>query len=216
MLEEKKKEVLRACNDLVDYGHTQNTGVAGNVSYRDPEKDLVVATPSQLRYDTLEAGDMVVVDMEGEVVDGKEGMKPTSELSTHLEIYRQLEDVNAVVHSHPMYSNSLGLVLDEIPPVSGTHGYFFGDAIPVVSYVMAGTEEMAEEVASNLAGSPGLVIRNHGIVVTGGDVSEALTRALEMENNSEMYYKAKTLGMGEPEPLDKKTIEKLQEVYKSH
>ncbi|KXA89435.1 hypothetical protein AKJ57_05325 [candidate division MSBL1 archaeon SCGC-AAA259A05] len=216
MLKKKKEKIIQTCHDLVENGHSQNTGVAGNVSERDPAENLIAITPSHTRYDTMETEDIIIVDKDGNVVQGKDNLKPSSELLSHLAIYQNFDEVHSVIHSHPKYSTALGLLLDKIPPVSEAHGYFFGYEIPIIEHVKTRTEKMAKTIVNNLKKRPGLVIQNHGIVTVGENVDEALIRALEMENNSMLYYLAKLLGMGEPKCLDKQSIKELQEKYQSN
>jgi len=212
-MEKEKEKIIRACHDLVDNGHSQNTGIAGNVSIRDREDGFIAVTPSQTRYDLMETEDLVVVDGKGNIVESKDGVNPTSELAIHLSIYEEFDGVNSVIHSHPKFCNTLALYLDEIPPVLEAHGYFYGHAIPVIERVQSGSRELADSVTAKLRDKPGLVIRNHGIVAIGKNIDEALARALEMENNSEIYYRAKLLGLGEPEALSRESIELLKEKY---
>lgn len=193
-----RKEILQACTDCIENGLFRSTGASGNISARDPESGLIAITPSQVRYGILNPEDILLINVDGEVVESKPSLKPSSETPTHTLIYREFSDINAVIHSHPTYANVLGLLYDEIPAVYIGQAYFVGGAVPVANYTPVGSEEMAKSVVENLKNSSVMVIRNHGLVATGKNLGEALQRSLATEDNSEIYCKARNLGELKP------------------
>lgn len=202
-----REEVVRICKDMYHNGLVRDTGTGGNVSSRDPDTGLVVVTPSQVRYDTITAEDMVVMDLEGEVVESKSGRVPTSEAPTHLLIYREFSDVNAVIHTHSPYANVLASLYSNIPAAHTEFAYFIGDKIPVTEWVTPGTDAMAESVVEKLEEASATVLRNHGPVVVAEDLNTALNRALAVEDSSKVYYKA--LCLGEPTVISEDECKKL-------
>lgn len=203
-----RKEVVQVCMDCVKNGLFRNIGVSGNVSARDPESGLIALTPSQVRYDTMGPGDIIVVDMKGKIVESKRSRKPTTESPTHILIYQRFEEVNAIVHTHSIYANVLGTLRDEIPTVYVGQAYFVGGAVPVSEYVSPHTEDMARLVAEYLKDSPCMVIRNHGLITVGKNLGEALQRAVVVEDNSKIFHEA--YRMRKPELFPEEEIQKFK------
>ena len=124
MLEQLKEDVYRANMELVEKGLVIYTW--GNVSGIDREKQLVVIKPSGVDYDTMKPEDMVVVDIQGNVVEGK--YKPSSDTPTHLVLYRTYKEIGGVVHTHSTWAVTFAQAGMDIPALGTTHAdYFFGD-----------------------------------------------------------------------------------------
>ncbi len=200
-LERLREEVRAVCVDLYKNGLVRNMGVGGNVSARDPESGLVAITPSQIRYDTMTWDDILVVDAKGKIVEAKPNLKPSTETPTHLLIYEEYGEVNAVIHTHSLYANISATLYDEVPLVHVEQPFLIGKPIPVSEYVAPGTEEMARAVVEKLKNVPAMILPNHGPVVVGRDLSEALKRALTVEDASRIYYSACCIGKPRLIPL---------------
>jgi len=166
-------------------------GTAGNVSGR-LDTDRVVMTPSSLAYDEMTLDDLVVVDLDGEVVEGERG--PTSEKDLHLSCYRSYDEVGGVVHCHPTYASMFALIREPIPAVIEEFVVFIGGDVPVCEYRTTGTKELGEEVARNLADRSAALMANHGMVCVGKDTHDALHSALVVEHNARIIHGAKVLG----------------------
>ena len=126
MLEELKKSVCQANLDLVAHGLVILTW--GNVSAIDRQSGLVVIKPSGVSYDNMKPEDMVVVDLEGNVVEGN--LRPSSDTPTHLEIYKAFEQVGSVVHTHSTYATAWAQACRPIPNLGTTHADTFHQAVP--------------------------------------------------------------------------------------
>ena len=126
-IEKLKKRVFKANLDLVKQGLVIFTW--GNVSGIDREKGLVVIKPSGVSYDEMKAEDMVVVDLNGNRVDGK--YKPSSDTATHLELYKAFSEIGGVVHTHSTFATAWAQAGLDIPNIGTTHADYFSDAIPV-------------------------------------------------------------------------------------
>ena len=189
-----REEIVATCVDFYKNGLVRNIGAGGNISARDPESGLIALTPSQVRYDIMEPEDIVIINLKGEVVEAKVSRKPTSEKETHRLIYERYNSVNAVIHTHSTYANVLATLYDEIPVVNNELAYFIGGPVPVIDYVEPGTKDMAIAVVEGIKEIPAVVIRNHGPIVVGKDLSEALTRALVVEDAAKIYCEARCLG----------------------
>ena len=209
-MEEERKKVLQVCQDLVKNELVDNTGSMGNVSLRAPDRNLIAITPSQVRYDTMEPEDIIIMKIDGEIIDAKGGRSPTVECPTHLMIHKEIDGVKAVVHSHPTHSVTMGLFEEEIPSVHSGQAYFVGSKVPVIDYVISGSEKMGEAVIPKLEENHGIIIRYHGLITVGKNISDAYLRSLAVEENSKIYFEASCIG--EPEPMDEKTIEKINQI----
>ena len=126
MLEELKEKVFRANLDLVKHGLVIFTW--GNVSGIDRETGLVVIKPSGVEYDTMKVSDMVVVDLDGKVVEGS--LRPSSDTPTHLAIYKAFPEVGGVVHTHSTFATAWAQAGKDIPNIGTTHADYFHEAIP--------------------------------------------------------------------------------------
>ena len=169
-------------------------GTSGNVSARSGEH--VAITPTGAVLAELEADQVTVVDLEGNVVDGS--LAPTSELELHLGVYRRY-DAGAVVHTHAPMATALSCVLDEVPCVH-YEMLRLGGPVPVARYETFGTPELAESVLGALEGRTAALMANHGAITHAGDVESAaaLTRLLEWACT--VYWRAAALG--KPRALD--------------
>lgn len=189
-LKRLREEVLAICIDLYKNGLLRNLGVGGNISARDIESGLIAITPSQTRYDTMTWEDILLINAQGKVIESKPYLKPSIEVPTHLSIYRELGKINAVIHTHSLYACVLSMLYDEVPLVHVEQIFLIGSPIPVSEYLTPGTVEMATKVAEILERVPAMIIRNHGPVVAGNDLNEALKRSLTVEDASKIYYSA--------------------------
>ncbi len=193
MLEELKKEVFQANIDLVKHGLVIFTW--GNVSAIDREKGLVVIKPSGVSYDVMKAEDMVVVDLEGNVVEGN--FKPSSDTPTHIELYKAFEEIGGVVHTHSTYATAWAQAGKDIPIIGTTHADYFSNDIPctpdmTVEEVEGDYEKETGTVIIkafediNPMHIPGVLVKNHGPFSWGKDAHDAVHNAVVMEAVAKM------------------------------
>lgn len=192
MLEDERVAVAEACRRLASEGLTP--GTAGNVSARRDE--LVAITPTGAVLAELEPGDVAVVDLSGNLVEG--GLEPTSELDLHLGVYERLP-AGAVVHTHAPMATALSCVVDEVPCVHYSM-LLLGGAVPVAPYATFGTAELAESVLGALDGRNAALMANHGAITHGADLAQAVELSLLLEWACGVYWHAAALG--EPRALD--------------
>ena len=133
MLEELKEKVFHANLELVKHGLVIFTW--GNVSAIDRESGLVVIKPSGVSYDDMKAEDMVVVDLDGKVVEGR--LKPSSDTPTHVVLYKAFPEIGGVVHTHSTYATAWAQAGCDIPNIGTTHADYFHDAIPCTADMTA-------------------------------------------------------------------------------
>ena len=169
------------------------TGTSGNVSARTPEGHVLV-TPSGLDYALLEPEDVVLMDLEGRVLEGS--LEPSSEMPMHAGIYRSKPRVGGIVHTHARFSTTLACLGWEIPPVHYMLVVLSGEGrVPLAPYATYGTEELARHAVDTLGDSHhACLLRNHGTIAVGGTASEALSRTEILEELAEIYYRARLAG----------------------
>ena len=193
MLEALKKEVYEANMELVKRGLVIYTW--GNVSGIDRESGLVVIKPSGVEYDVMTPDDMVVVDMDGKVVEGK--YKPSSDTATHLVLYKQYSEIGGVVHTHSKWAVTFAQAGMDIPAFGTTHAdYFYGD-VPCTrdltaqeiyeAYELNTGNVIVETVGDTDAlAIPGIVVKNHGPFAWGKTAKGAVYNAVVLEAVAEL------------------------------
>lgn len=200
MLEELKEKVLDANLELVRQGLVIYTW--GNVSGIDRDSNLVVIKPSGVDYDGMKASDMVVVDLDGNVVEGS--YRPSSDTPTHVELYKHFKDMGAVVHTHSHWAVSFAQAGMPITAFGTTHAdYFYNDIIctraltkdEVESDYETNTGKVIIEAidGTDVMATPGILVRNHGPLVWGKDPANAVYNATVMEHVAEMAYNTMVL-----------------------
>lgn len=188
MYDKEKKELLQICKEMVE--NDLVVGSSGNASLR--VGDHVLITPSSVQYKTMMAENIMVLDLEGNVVEGE--LNPSVESPTHLEIYRQREDAGAVVHSHSIYTTALALLQMPLPPVLDEVVPKLGGEIRVTSYAMPGTKELAKNVVEALDMRSAVLIANHGAVCCAKTIRKAMEKAILLERTCKIYLLAKQIG----------------------
>ncbi len=200
MLEDLKKEVCKANLDLVSHGLVIFTW--GNVSAIDRESGLVVIKPSGVSYDDMKPEDMVVVDLDGNVVEGK--LKPSSDTPTHLVLYKAFADLGGVVHTHSTYATAWAQAGLDIPNIGTTHADYFHDAVPCTDDMNEAEVKGSYELETgnvivrrfeglNPVHTPGVLVKNHGPFTWGKDAHEAVHNAVVLEQVAKMAYVSLTL-----------------------
>jgi L-ribulose-5-phosphate 4-epimerase len=186
---------------------------SGNISARDPETDLVVIKPSGVRFEHLTPGSMVVVDVDGKLVEGD--YKPSSDTASHCYIYRQMPGVFGVVHTHSRYATAFAVVGRSIPCHTTAMGDEFGGEIPCGGFALIGGEEIGEKVVEALQGSrsPSCLLVNHGVFAVGPSAEKAVKAAIMTEDNAAIMYHAYQLG--EPLPISQENIDRLYDRYQN-
>ena len=203
MLNELKEQVLAA--NLLLPKHGLVTFTWGNVSGIDHASGLVVIKPSGVPYETMTAEDMVVVDLNGNIVEGDK--RPSSDTPTHIELYKAFPEIGGVVHTHSRWATSFAQAGRSIPPLGTTHADDFYGEIPCTRGLTDG--EIGGEyekntglvIAETFAGKnaseiPGVLVRNHGPFSWGKDANDAVHNAVVLEEVSFMAFHALML---EPE-----------------
>ena len=198
MLEKLREELVQLHLELPR--HNLVAWTSGNVSVRDPGTGLVVIKPSGIRYEDLTPESMVVVDLDGKVVEGR--YKPSSDTFAHVYVYRHREDVNGVVHTHSTFATAWAAAGRPIPPVLTAICDEFGGAIPVGAYAKIGGDEIGQEIIRSIGSSPAILMKNHGVFTVGKTPEAAVKAAVMVEDVARTVYHAMQLGQPDEIPAD--------------
>lgn len=186
LLREERREVVETARRMSGEGLV--VGTSGNVSVR--AGDLVAVTPTGVDYDVLTEQDVPVVDLSGEVVEGR--LRPTSEMPMHLRACND-HGAGAVVHTHSLHATALSLLRDDVPAVHYQLGDF-GGVVRVAEYATYGSDELARNMSAAMEGRRGCLLRNHGAVVLGDTLRQAYNRARQLEWLCQLWLTASTAG----------------------
>ena len=220
MLEERKQKVFEANMQLPKYGLVTFTW--GNVSGIDRESGLVVIKPSGVEYDTMKPEDMVVVDLDGKVVEGK--YRPSSDTPTHVELYKAFPKVGGIVHTHSSWATSWAQAGRSIPCYGTTHADYMYGEIPCVRNL---TQEEIDEGYEKNTGTviisyfqdrdyeavPCVLCKNHGPFAWGKDPAEAVHNAVVLEEVAKMAARCELINP-HLEPAPQRLLDK--HYYRKH
>lgn len=173
---------------------------SGNVSARDTRTGLVVIKPSGIRYEALTAAQMVIVDLDGKVVEGH--LKPSSDTFAHVYIYKHRSDVSGVVHTHSCFATAWAAAGKSIPPILTAICDEFGGPIPLGAYARIGGDEIGQEVIRSIGSSPAILMKNHGVFTIGPTAMAAVKAAVMVEDAARTAYYAFQLGTPEEIPAE--------------
>jgi L-ribulose-5-phosphate 4-epimerase len=214
MLEELRKQVLEANLELVRAGLVLYTfGNASGISRAD---GLVAIKPSGVPYETMRPEDLTITNLEGRVVEGK--LRPSSDLDTHLELYRTFPAIGGVVHTHSRYATVWAQAGREIPCLGTTHADYFRGAVPVTEPMPANEIHAAYELNTGKAivrrfasldptEFPAVLVTGHGPFCWGPTAHDAAHTAVVLETIAHMAYLSVTLNQGVG-PLDATLVDK--------
>jgi L-ribulose-5-phosphate 4-epimerase len=203
-----KSQVANTAKEMARLGLVAHSW--GNVSARVPKSSHIVITPSGLDYDRLNAEDMVIVNLKGNVLEGQ--FKPSVETPMHAAIYQNRSDVNAVVHTHSPFATCLAVVNKELPLIWVEQAAVLGSSIPVTEYVAAGTHKLGEETVKKLGKKlQAVLLRSHSVVAVGQNLEEALKTASTVEGAAQIYVMS--LLIGNPKAFSKEEAAQLRDFY---
>ncbi|MCG2576665.1 class II aldolase/adducin family protein [Dechloromonas sp. XY25] len=166
-----------------------NKGTSGNVSVR--HGDSFYITPTGMPYAQLVADDIPLMALDGSHQGAR---KPSSEWRFHRDLYAARPEVGAVLHAHSPFAVSLACLRRDIPPFHYMIARFGGDTIRCADYAIFGSPELSASAMTAMAGRQGCLLANHGLLVAGRDLTEALALAIELEELCEQYWRACQLG----------------------
>jgi len=202
-----KRIVVDSCKRMA--GEELVKGTWGNVSMRNGDK--VYITPSGFPYDIMREDDIMVIDLEGNVLEGTHS--PSSEWKLHIAIYKKREDVGFILHTHPVYSSIASVTMDAVPSLIEDSAMICGPEIKVAQYGDPGSWDLANNAVEALGENSAVIMRSHGLVNVGQRFSEAFASAKVTEKNVQIYIEALKINK-EIFILPEETKKNLREVYK--
>ena len=207
MLLESLRHIVWKCNlELPKNDLVRMT--SGNISGRDPETGLVVIKPSGYSYEEMTPADMVVVDMEGVVVEGH--LTPSVDTETHLYVYAHRPDVFGIGHTHSPYASSFAALGKPIPPCL-TASAMLGGEIPLGKYVPIGGAAIGAEIVAAIGHARAILMQNHGVFTIGNSPKQATKMAVEVEEIAKITHLA--LLMGQPIILTPEQLGQMDDLY---
>jgi ribulose-5-phosphate 4-epimerase/fuculose-1-phosphate aldolase len=182
-----KQEIVATCLTLVEKGYLMATG--GNVSMRIPGKNAFAVTPSDYDYLKMTAADVCVLDFELNSLEGH--LKPSVEAAMHCAIYQARGDVNAIIHTHQVYTSALTLIKAPIPELFDEQVRFLGRSVEIIPYAPSGTGFLKNQVAKHVKNHHNAyMMQNHGALVFGDDMERALNNVEILEKCALAYLLA--------------------------
>lgn len=207
MLEQLKEQLVQLHLELPKNELIRWT--SGNVSARDPQTGLVVIKASGIRYEEMYPEHMVVMDIDGKLVEGD--YKPSSDVFSHLYIYKHRADVGGVVHTHSRFATAFAAVGKPIPCVLTAIADEFGGPIPCGGFALIGDEAIGKMVLDCIGKSPAVLLKNHGVFAIGKDPMAAVKAAVMTEDVAATVWMA--LQIGTPDIIPQEDVDKLHARY---
>lgn len=207
----EKASILNAARQLLNQGLVASS--SGNVSMhlgKEAGENIIVITPTSIPYDVMEAKDIVVVDYDGDVIEG-DGI-PSSETLIHIAVYKARPDIKCVIHTHSIYASALAVTGVELPPILDELVTYLGGSIKVAGYGFPSTEELGELACQAMTGRNAVFLRNHGLLSGGRNIAEAMKICELVERASQIFIHA--LQIGKVNLLPQEIIEVEQNIYK--
>ena len=209
ILKKEREQVIEYSLKLLSEGLTN--GTAGNVSIFNREKGLVAISPTGVNYSELTPEMISIVDLEGKLI---EGLKPSSELEMHMILYRNREDVNAVIHTHPVYTTVLACLRQDLPAIDYMIAVTGATKVRCAEYASYGTKKLAENAYKAMGSSLAVILANHGLTTAGKDIANAFNITVQVEYISNLYIKARNIG--EPIILPDNEMNSMLERFKTY
>lgn len=188
------------------YGEALFAGTSGNLSMYDREDKLMLITPSSVPYETMEEDDLVLMTLDGEVIEGTN--RPSSEWRMHAVVYQNKEDVSSILHTHSPYATSFAVNKQEIPVILIEMVPFLGGNVPVAEFALPGTEAVGEAAVKALQERNACLMTNHGVLAVGTTIEQAHIRAVYVEDAAKIYSLA--LSNGETYEVPEESVRIMQ------
>lgn len=189
-LEKMKQDVLEYARR--SYKQELFAGTSGNLSIYSKDDNLMVITPSSIPYETMSIEDIMVIDLDGNIIEGKN--RPSSEWRMHATVYKNKPEVGAVIHTHSPYATSFAVSKETIPVVLIEMVPFLGGDIHVAGFGMPGTDAVGINAVAALEERNACLLESHGVLAVGPNLPRAHTCAIYTEDVAKIYHFAKCHG----------------------
>lgn len=202
-----REEIVRVTRIMAEQGLARSSD--GNTSVRLDDNRFLI-TPRQVYKMSLQPEDLIIVDAEGRMLEGRQGMGPTSETAMHMEVYRQRPDVNAVLHAHPPYATALTIVGIPFPTEYLPEVLIALGPVPTAPYARPQTEALAESISEPIRTHNNVLLSHHGSISAATTLKKALINLERLEHTAYTYFLTRSLG--NPIPLPDEELAGLAEV----
>jgi L-ribulose-5-phosphate 4-epimerase len=211
LLGEQRRRVVEAGLEALRRGIVH--GTAGNFSERDRETGLIAISPSGIPYPETTIEDVVVVDLDGTVVEGRR--RPSSETPMHTMIMRTFDHIDAIVHTHSHYATVVSTIRPYLPPVLTETCVVVGERVPVTRYGLTALDDIGQSVVEVMSPrSRAVIMRNHGLITFGQTFEQALTYSMLVEEAAAVYVQALAANGGrEPNLVPEELIVEMTERF---
>ena len=209
LLLEERKEIVEYGKELITSGLTKGTG--GNLSIYNRQKELFVISPSGIDYFEIEPKDVVVIDLDGNIVEGEK--KPSSELELHRIFYKKRKDINGIIHTHTVFATTLSCLNITLPALHYLVA-FAGLDVRCAKYATFGTKDLAENAFEAMKDRYAVLLANHGLLAGGKDLARAFNITEEIEYCAELYYRSRSIG--DPVILPEDEMKLMLEKFKTY
>jgi len=196
--QKEKEQVLETARKMLAEGLV--VGTLGNVSLRLPPyegREILAITPHHIYYDLMTPDDIVIIDFEGEPLEGE---IPSAEAMLHISIYQARSKVKAVIHTHSVYASAFAVAGKDIPAILDEQVTYIGGEVRLAKYAISGSEELADNVVQALCQRNAVLLPNHGMVGVGRSLREALTICQLVERTAQIFLLSQNLGGAIPLP----------------
>lgn len=190
LLNEERKLIVKYGRKLIDSRLTVGTG--GNVSIFNRETGYMAISPSGIKYYEMKEEDVVIMDLEGNVIEGQ--LKPSTEFEMHSIVYRNRDDVNAMIHTHALYATTISCLNEGLPAIDYLVAHSGGKDIRCAEYASYGTKEIAVNALAAMEGRNAVLLANHGINVVGGNIEKTFAVTEQLEFCCRLYWQARSIG----------------------
>lgn len=209
ILQKERELIVEYGKKLVISNLTKGTG--GNLSIYNREKELMCISPSGIDYFKITPEDVVVLNLDGVKVDGTK--EPSSEFEMHRIFYANRDDIDAIIHTHTMYSTTIACLNWSLPPVHYMLA-LAGKNVRCARYATYGTMELAENAFAAMRDRNAVLLANHGLLVGAKDIANAFNTTEEVEYCAELYYRSKAIG--EPVIIPEEEMDIMMGKFKTY
>ncbi len=204
-----KREVFDVCQEMLKAALV--IGSSGNASIRISDSDTVAITPSNVEYTCMDVKDVMIINMDGEIVEGERN--PSSEYPLHLAIYQARPDVNAIIHTHCVYASTMAVLREPLPPIVDEFVIRIGGQVEVAEYGFMGSEELASNAVEALGPRNAVFLANHGAVCVGPTLDAAFYNALLLQRVARIFLLAASVDKKKITMLPGESIETQQQMF---
>lgn len=207
-LSNKKEDIVNAGRDLFNKGILENN--EGNISLRVSKKEELLITPTGNNYQTFTAEQVVHMKFDGTPLST--GKLPSTEAKMHVAVYESRPKVKSIIHTHSTYASMLSILRKNIPIIMEEQIIYLGGSIDISPYGEAHTDDISESALTALSYKNGALLANHGVIVCGKSIQNAIKNAELVEKFAKVYWGA--LQIGPPHLLDKEPLDKFKNMFK--